>query len=223
MPSGRELARIAGAAGVLVGSNMLAYKMGYGRGWHDAKDPRQEWEMEVASKEALKGELLDHLAKRSYVKLAASSTAGVGVFAVVDIPAGADPFCMPNAHLRAPERPVELQFIELLRHCPPSVVDHVLDFHDAADASGTGEEPASKYFVNATGMASMDASWYLNHSESANVVAAPQADGFTTYRTSRAIVQGEELLLDYRVGLPSVYAKMQLSSQAQAEDSASGE
>ena len=216
VPNARELTALAAAATALIG----LYNIGYRRGWtncessmlgSDAKDvKRTSMHGAESDEEVLKAELLDHLAQRSYVKLAPSTIAGVGVFAVVQIPAGVDPFCIPNAHLRAPERPVQLQFVDLLRHCPPEVIDHVLEFHDAIDHSGSGEELTSEYLGNATGMASMDTSWYLNHSENANVIAlAAERDGFTTYRTSRAVSPGEELVLDYRICLPSVYAKME--------------
>jgi hypothetical protein len=219
----RDLATIAGLATVAA----ILYNFGYWRGKCNAygggssrgPSPRKVKELkeedEEAATEALKAELLDHLAHRSYVKLAPSPIAGVGVFAVIDIPAGVDPFCMPNAHIRAPERPVEVQFVELLRSCPDVVIDHVLEFHDANDESGTGEMLDSDYWINANGMASLDASWYLNHSETANIQALPAEDeGFTTYLTSRAVSAGEELLLDYRTSLPSLYARMEREREA---------
>lgn len=207
MPTALAVAKLAAAGGIFIGINALAYRAGHKRGLAEAMEQESEADEEL-NEEALKVELLDHLANKSYVKLAPSTVAGVGVFAVVDIPAAANPFCMPNAHLRGPERSVELEFVELLRSCPSAVVDHVLNFHDASD---DGEGLESRYEVNATGMGSMDASWYLNHSERANVIALPAEDdcGFTTYRTSRDVGAGEELLVDYRMGLPSLYAKME--------------
>ena len=53
----------------------------------------------------LKSSLLDHLRHRSFVKLAPSRIAGVGVVAVRDIPPDTDPFLPPNAHLLPPEPP----------------------------------------------------------------------------------------------------------------------
>ena len=214
----REIALSAVAIGTAV---YIAYRRGYRHGWNDATDPRIAWQAEIENKVALKLELLDHLSNRSYVKLAPSPISGVGVFAVIDIPVGANPFCAPNAHLRPPEQAVELQFVELLRHCPPAVLDHLLEFHDSSDASGSGEELTSKYLCNATGLAAMDASWYLNHSKySANVIAVPSEEGFTCYRTSRAVAPGEELLLDYRVALPSVWDRMERERVARMEETA---
>ena len=54
---------------------------------------------------ALKQALLDHLCHRSYVKLAPSRIAGVGVIALREIPPDTDPFLPPNAQLRPPEPP----------------------------------------------------------------------------------------------------------------------
>ena len=184
----------------------LAYRLGHARGLNDARDPQQEWEAEAASLASLKTELLDHLRYRSYVRLAPSCEkgAGVGVFAVIDIPAGVDPFCTPNASLRGHERSVNISLEELrAAGLPPAVVNHVLDFH--AVSGGT-------VGVSATAMAAMDASWYLNHSYDApNVRAVPPDDhgGFTSYCTSRPVRAGDELFLDYRLDLPSLYTKIE--------------
>ena len=60
-------------------------------------------------------------------------------------------------------------------------------------------------------MTAMDASWYLNHSDNAPNVRAvpPEEPGFTSYRTSRPVRAGDELLLDYRLDLPSLYTKLE--------------
>jgi hypothetical protein len=58
----------------------------------------------------------------------------------------------------------------------------------------------------------MDASWFLNHGEAANVEQVTEAraeGGFYHYRTTRPVVAGEELLLDYRTALPGVFAQIQ--------------
>ena len=69
------------------------------------------------------------------MRLAPSRVEGVGVFAVVDIPPDTDPFLSPNKRMRSHERSVTLSSDELER-CPPAVVQHVLDFHDASADSG---------------------------------------------------------------------------------------
>ena len=70
----------------------LAYRVGYRTGVNDAQDPATAFEKMVAREQAMKEDLLDHLRHHAYVKLGPSSIAGVGVFALVDIAAGVDPF-----------------------------------------------------------------------------------------------------------------------------------
>jgi hypothetical protein len=184
-----------------LGVGVFAYTAG---GWHCAPPRTTAAAAPSAADAPLRAALLDHLKERSYVRLAPSAAAGVGVFAVVDIPAGVDPFATPNAHLRPPEACVTLTTDEL-RACPPAVARHVLDFHELCRHSETVE-------VNATGLASMDASWYLNHGEAANVAPVVErgrgSAGFASYRTTVPVGAGEELLLDYRAALPSVHARM---------------
>ena len=66
------------------------------------------------------------------------------------------------------------------------------------------------YGINATGPVKMDVSWYLNHSETPNVetVEAEVEGQFSSYRTTRLIHAGEELVTDYREGLESMYAEI---------------
>ena len=80
---------------------------------------------------------------------APSRVAGVGVVALVDIPAETDPFVPPNAHLCRAEQSIPLTSDEL-QSLPPPVLEHVLSFHD----STPGRVP-----VNACGTVTMDASW----------------------------------------------------------------
>lgn len=200
--------RIATHAAVGVG----AYTVGYRTAWHDRHDPASEFLEHAEREEKIKSSLLDHLMHEAYVKLAPSKVAGVGVFALTDIPANVDPFTSPNADLGGRERSVRLRSDELMR-CPTAVVDHVLDFHDARHAHTVGGRlyPPS-INVNARAMVTMDASWYLNHGEQANVEQATDASsdgGFFPYRTVRHVRAGEELLLDYRKALPGVYAQIQ--------------
>ena len=148
----------------------------------------------------------------AYVKLGPSSIAGVGVFALINIPAGVDPFAAPNEHLSGQERSLTLTGDELKR-CPAAVVEHVLNFHDSChnhSIGGTICPPSID--VNARGLVSMDTSWYLNHSEMANVeldTNGRAAGGFFPFKTKRPVQAGEELLLDYRKALPGVYAQIQ--------------
>ena len=190
---------------------VAAYTVGYRTGSHDKSDPAREFAEHARQEKQLKTELLDHLMHRAYIKLAPSPIAGVGAFALIDIPAGVDPFAAPNGQLSSREVSVTLTADDLMR-CPATVVDHMLDFHDHDQyitKSGRLYPPLVK--VNARGMVAMDASWYLNHSEEANVEQDREAgaDGsFFPYRTTRHIRAGEELVLDYRKALPGVYAQI---------------
>ena len=204
------LVRRAAVAASHIAASSLAYTIGYRTGVHDSHDPRREHAEQAARDSALKTELLDHLAHASYVKLAPSGVAGVGVVAVVDIPPGTDPFIAPNTHLRGREWSVVLSADDL-RRIPAAVAEHVLSFHDSQQDGRVG--------VNATAMVSMDASWYLNHGSDPNVEPHTDQDrvdearregrqAFNSYRTTRRVRAGEELLLDYRTALPSIYAQM---------------
>ena len=115
--------QVAAFAGMTTAAVIL-YKIGYWRGGRCRAAAIHK--VEQPTTETIKAELLTHLANRSYVKLAPSAIAGVGVFAVIDIPTNSDPFDMPNRYLRAPERPIHVLFVELLRCCPPDVLDHVV-------------------------------------------------------------------------------------------------
>ena len=79
-----------------------------------------------------KVQLLQHLARRSYVRLAPSPIAGVGVFALREIPARTDPFQGPNAHLRLPETVVSVTQSEL-DELEPAVRTHVLSMFGTLD------------------------------------------------------------------------------------------
>ena len=212
------MARRAALAATHAAVGAVAYRAGYNRATHD-QDARTNFADDAVREETMRQSLLSHLEHRAFVKLAPSRDIGVGVFAIRDIPAGVDPFAAPNAHLQGKETCINLSLEELRQRCPPAVVKHVLDFHNATSATSIG--------VNATSMAAMDASWYLNHADEPKHVnmepyRATTSDGPTTqaasrdfggYRTSKAVKAGEELLLDYTRVLPSVYAHGVLAQQ----------
>lgn len=136
-----------------------AYLLGHRAGALESQPPAEpeddsvwregEFEEHRAREAAAKAALLEHLRHRSYVRLAPSRVAGVGVVALVDIPAETDPFVPPNAHLCRAEQSIPLTSDEL-QSLPPPVLEHVLSFHD----STPGRVP-----VNACGTVTMDASW----------------------------------------------------------------
>ena len=76
----------------------------------------------------LKSALFDHLLHRSYIKLAPSRIAGVGVRAVCDIPPDTDPFVSPNAHLQPPEPPCIAVREDELAAFPAEVRSQLLSF-----------------------------------------------------------------------------------------------
>jgi len=187
----------------------------------------------VLYKARLKAALLDYLQHRAYVRLAPSAIAGVGVFAVIDIPAGVNPFVPPNAHLCARELSIAVRADELAA-VPPAVVQHLGEFcaemdddDDSAQKAPDGGWQSSAasgrpvyYGINATGLVSMDTSWYLNHSEEPNIesLEAEEEGQFSSYRTMRPIKAGEELVTDYREELESMYADI-IASRRQVANS----
>ena len=205
-----------------------AYAVGYRNGTNaqQSLEAAKEFEHQATREQEEKAELLDYLRHRAYVKLGSSAVAGVGVFALIDIPPGVDPFEAPNLHLRGSEESVRLSADEL-QSCPSAVVDHILDFHDTQHAhniNGRMYPPFVK--VNARATVSMDASWYLNHGEAANVkidtTSGTGGDAFFPYKTTRRVRAGEELFLDYRDALPGVYAQIQVQRERERLDVKNG-
>ena len=175
-----------------------------------ASDEKLTYEQHMEPKE----NLLLYLQHSAYVKLAASPIAGVGVFALRDIPAAVDPFVAPNQHLRRPEPHVLLTVADLAR-LPPSVHGHALSFFPAADADSGGSRQRTDgqgnflFEVPSNGFAAFDASWYVNHAEAPNVAFSPVSDaGESGFRTLQAIPEGDELVVDYRQAFPDLYARM---------------
>ena len=129
------------------------------------------------TKENLLAELYHH----SYAALKPSTVAGIGVFALVDIPAGCrNVFSKPDP----PGTWVSLSFNEvenLPAHARWMVENYCL--YDE-----------QHYFVPAAGFKKMDLSFYLNHSDTPNLISIDEGDYF---ETTRDIAAGEELLIDY--------------------------
>jgi hypothetical protein len=217
-----------------------AYALGHRAGGAHASALQQDEEGSTDA-DAIKSALLDHLEHEAYAKLAPSSVDGVGVVAIRDIPAGVDPFAAPNSHLR-PERRVELTAEELQQRCSLTTIEYILDFHDSdARASKDSLILPLSLKVHAGSMVSLDASWYLNHAEDSALVnverhhgaqmadddgsggggdavtEAPRKPPFGSYRTTRQVRAGEELLLDYREALPGVYAQMEARKHLQKQ------
>lgn len=111
------------------------------------------------------------------------TTHGVGVIAIRPIPKGIDPFknCDPDdGALRISEK--ELRDAK----APESAKKIVRDFCALQDGV---------YFVPAYSVDRLDKSYYLNHSDTPNMITK---DGGEYFVTARRIKAGEELTADYR-------------------------
>ena len=167
-----------------------------------------EWEEKRA--------LLRWLHRDVYVKLGVSSIEGVGVFAVRVIPRGQNPFTTCNDHLLRREKMITLSEREIeecaegagtkaISTLVKSFFAPLTEIVDETDGKGRevecrDEDGGLLFGVNATGTNTLDASWYLNHSEEPNVrfVECHVDDGFNSYEALREIAVGEELTVDYR-------------------------
>ena len=169
-----------------------------------------EWEEKRA--------LLRWLHRDVYVKLGVYSIEGVGVFAVRVIPRGQNPFTTCNDHLLRREKMITLSEREIeecaegagtkaISTLVKSFFAPLTEIVDETDGKGKGREVECRdedggllFGVNATGTNTLDASWYLNHSEEPNVrfVECHVDDGFNSYEALREIAVGEELTVDYR-------------------------
>lgn len=178
----RDVALPAACVAAVVAAFHLGRRAGASkaRKEHECEALRGSGSADTSEKRAVKAALLQNLAHHTYVKLAPSSLHGVGVFAVVDIPPGIDPFNAPNAHLRGEELSIPVRESTLVAACPAPVVEYVLEFCAAMDAedciaeamaeAADAGEPASVssapeasppvyYGINATGLVTMDTSW----------------------------------------------------------------
>lgn len=164
------------------------------------------WTVEARDAARLKRALLAHFSKRSYIKLAPSHIAGVGVVALRDIPPDVDPFEAPNAQLRLPEQSITMREAEL-EALPAAIREHALTFFAAMDdphedGSVPWRDAAGGliFGFNATGLESLDASWFVNHGERPNLrfeSGDSERGGFNRYVTNRFVQAGEELLANY--------------------------
>ena len=128
-----------------------------------------------------KESLLQELHQHTWVTIRPSPVAGIGVFALVDIPKGCrDMFSQPDPN----DRWIELTKDEVAS-LPPHARFQVENFclYDE-----------SVYFVPGHGFKKMDLVNFLNHSEIPNLVSINDGDYFEAIRDIRA---GEELFIDY--------------------------
>lgn len=148
--------------------------------------------------------LLQHLRNEAYVQLGPSRIAGVGVFAFRAIPPGVDPFSICNPHLATKEQFCVMSAHDL-RQVPASVMEQVKSFFapltDDDDWTPQRDDRGGLlYGVLATGLNSINVSWFLNHSDDPSVVFkdAEKEGEFNSYVTKRRVEAGEELTVNYR-------------------------
>ena len=125
-----------------------------------------------------KQEFLDSL-NDCYTRLAPTEH-GVGVVAIRDIPKGTNPFkhCPDIAVIEITQ--------EEFANYDPEVVRLIKDM--CAKQNGV-------YHVPATGIDSIGKNYYVNHSQTPNLVTLDEGE---TFITARNITKGEELTVDYR-------------------------
>ena len=106
---------------------------------------------------------------------------GVGVFAIKDIPAGTNPFvgCDDTEY-----QPIPLS--EFPKDIPSAVFDLMKDMLVLDDEDN--------FWFSDRGIQGIDISYFLNHSKTPNMVAAPLGENFFA---SRDIKAGEELTVNY--------------------------
>lgn len=123
--------------------------------------------------------LLQELREETFVCLQPSPTHGIGVFAIRDIPKGCRTvFSKPNGG-----------WITLSMEEAASLPEHTRVFIETYYLYD--EE---NYFIPDHGCKVMDMASYLNHSNTPNLVSVDEGNYF---ETTRAIVCGEELFINY--------------------------
>lgn len=135
--------------------------------------------------------LIRNLESETFVRLAPSKIrgAGVGVIAVREIPKGTDPF---KKATQSYQQVVPLHEDEL-RNVPPSVKRMISDFNHPEHT-----ERGLVYTLPASGLNTLDVSFYLNHSDTPNIeIYRKPGDPYLAFRAKRKIRKGEELFINY--------------------------
>lgn len=128
-----------------------------------------------------KVELLAELSQHTYIMLKPSLVAGIGVFALRDIPKGCrDMFSKPDKN----DTWITLskKEVETLPHHAQILVENYCLFDE------------ENYFVPDYGFKKIDISLFLNHSDEPNVTSINEGEYFEALRD---IKTGEELFVDY--------------------------
>lgn len=128
-----------------------------------------------------KAALLAELSNNTYVMLQPSPIAGIGVFAIQDIPKGCrDMFSKPDVNDKWIT--VSKQEVDAL----PAHAQYIVSNYCLYDEEN--------YFIPDDGFKKIDVSLFLNHADTPNIISINDGDYFETIRDIKA---GEELLLDY--------------------------
>jgi SET domain-containing protein len=128
-----------------------------------------------------KEELLNELTQNSYVTLKPSPIAGIGVFAICDIPKGTRTmFSKPDVN----DRWITVGMHEVL--LLPEHVQKLIGNFCLFDKEN--------YFVPDHGFKKIDISLFLNHADNPNIISLNDGSYF---EATRDILAEEELLIDY--------------------------
>lgn len=126
--------------------------------------------------------LLRDLRHHTWVALRPSPVAGIGVFALRDIPAGTRDLFSPPRGDGDGFVPVPRADVDAL----PEHARHLVETYCLFDAD--------TYWVPEEGFKRMDLSLFLNHADEPNVASVEEGAWFVALRDIRA---GEELFVDY--------------------------
>jgi SET domain-containing protein len=128
-----------------------------------------------------KAALLAELSNNTYVMLQPSPIAGIGVFAIQDIPKGCrDMFSKPDVNDKWIT--VSKKEVAVLPAHAQFIVGNYCLYDD------------ENYFIPDDGFKKIDVSLFLNHADTPNIISINDGDYFEAVRDIKA---GEELLLDY--------------------------
>jgi hypothetical protein len=127
-------------------------------------------------------ELIKDLEENVYCRLRPSTIAGVGVFAVRDIPKGVDPFKNFLTH-----RFIDVDPERVFKN--PKISPEVKELVNDMYAIGDGRLNLWEGGLNA-----LDIGFFVNHSEPANLVSEENGERFIA---ARDIKKGEELFVNY--------------------------
>lgn len=134
-----------------------------------------------------KNKLIDNLNK-TYCRIKPSKLHGVGVFAIIDIPKGVNPFehtfskCGNDKYIKIHK--------DELKDINKNIIKMLDDFLET-DKDGY-------YDIPSNGLNSLDVSFYMNFSEKPNINITYDKDcKFAVFRTNKVIKKGKELFINY--------------------------